>query len=62
MGAPGGAEVCEVVGLCLTEKLHIANICNDRQYLNRRGKMAQKCRHKSRFLLQPPKKGDQEDV
>ena len=43
--------------MCLTEKLHIANNYNDRQYLNRRGEMAQKCRHKSRFLLQPPKKG-----
>ena len=49
-----GQRTCD---LCLTEKLHIANNYNDRQYLNRRGEMAQKCRHKSRFLLQPPKKG-----
>ena len=54
-----GQRTCD---LCLTEKLHIANNYNDRQYLNRRGEMAQKCRHKSRFLLQPPKKGDREDV
>ena len=47
--------------LCLTEKLHIANNFSDPSYLNRRSELAQRCRHKPHFLLQPPKKkGDEE--
>ena len=45
--------------LCLTEKLHIARNFSDPAYLNRRSELAQRCRHKPTFLLQPPaKKGN----
>ena len=45
--------------LCLTDKIHIARNFNDPAYLNRRSELAQRCRHKPTFLLQPPaKKGN----
>ena len=52
-----GNRTCD---LCLTEKVEIAKNFSDPQYLNKRGELSQKCRHKSRFLLQPPprKKGE----
>ena len=40
--------------LCLTEKLHIAKTLGNSQYLNRRTELAQRCRHRAQFLLQPP--------
>ena len=48
--------------LCLTEKTEIAKNFNNPQYLNKRGEIAQKCRHKRCYLLQPPKKGEREDL
>ena len=39
--------------LCLTEKLYIANNLNNKQHLNRRGELAQKCRHKADSFFNP---------
>ena len=43
--------------LCLTEKTEIAKNFNNPQYLNKRGEIAQKYRHKRCYLLQLPKRG-----
>ena len=48
--------------LCLTEKVEIAKNYSNPLYLNKRGEIAQKCRHKRTYLLQPPQKGEQEDL
>ena len=48
--------------LCLTEKVEIAKTFKDPLYLNKRGEIAQKCRHKRSYLLQPPDKGEQGDL
>ena len=54
-----GNRTCD---LCLTEKVEIAKNYKDPDYLNRRGELAQRCRHRTRFLLQPPprKSGEEE--
>ena len=44
-----GNRYCD---LCLTEKLHILMNIEDNSYLNKRSELAQKCRHKAKFLLQ----------
>ena len=44
-----GNKYCD---LCLTEKLHILKNIEDKSYLNKRSEMAQKCRHKAKYLLQ----------
>ena len=49
-----GGKNCE---LCLTEKLHIARSLKNPLHLNKRGELAQRCRHKHSFLLQPPSRG-----
>ena len=46
-----GSRSCD---LCLTEKLFISRTFNNQQYLNKRSELALKCRHKARFLLDPP--------
>ena len=51
---PLGGKNCE---LCLTEKLHIARSLKNPMHLNKRGELAQRCRHKHSFLLQPPTRG-----
>ena len=54
-----GQKQCD---LCLTEKTEIAKNFKNPQYLNKRGEIAQKCRHKRIHLLQPPKKGEGEEL
>ena len=44
-----GNRYCD---LCLTEKLFILANIEDNSYLNKRSELAQKCRHKAKFLLQ----------
>ena len=48
--------------LCLTEKAQIARNFSKKEYLNKRTEIAQKCRHKSRYLLQPPTRGEDEET
>ena len=48
--------------LCLTEKVEIAKNYKNPLYLNKRGEIAQRCRHKRAYLLQPPQKGELEDL
>ena len=48
-----GSRNCD---LCLTEKLHIARNIKSPQHLNKRGELAQRCRHRHSFLLIPPSK------
>ena len=52
-----GSRTCD---LCLTEKLHISKNLGQ-GLLNKRGEIAQRCRHKARFLLQPPYRGAEEE-
>ena len=44
-----GSRYCD---LCLTEKLVIMKNFSDPEYLNKRTEMAQRCRHRQKFLLQ----------
>ena len=43
-----GNRTCD---LCLTEKVEIAKNYKDPGYLNRRGELAHRCRHRTRHLL-----------
>ena len=45
-----GGRACD---LCLTEKLHLAKIFNNPQYLNLRSELALRCRHRRKYLLAP---------
>ena len=44
-----GNRYCD---LCLTEKFHILKILHNPSYLNKRSELAQRCRHRSKYLLQ----------
>ena len=44
-----GNRYCD---LCLTEKFYILQNIEDNSFLNKRSEMAQKCRHKAKYLLQ----------
>ena len=44
-----GSRYCD---LCLTEKLHILKNFQNPSYLNKRSELAQRCRHRAKYLLQ----------
>ena len=46
-----GNRYCD---LCLTEKLHILKTFNNPNYLNKRSELAQRCRHRAKYLLGTP--------
>ena len=50
--APSYSKGNRYCDLCLTEKLFILKNLNDTSYLNKRSELAQRCRHKAKFLLQ----------
>ena len=52
-------KVNRACDLCLTEKMHIAQIFNNPSYLNKRSEIALRCRHRTKFLLIPPKEREE---
>ena len=43
-----GKRMCD---LCNSEKLEISKVFNDRQYINKRDEIAQKCLHRKKHML-----------